>query len=242
MKGHHVLGLAVAIALGLSTAPLAAQPTTSDQPADQTPAAANQQTATQAETIDEPHTQAPPAPPERHTLLPIGLGLSVGGGFAGFLSSDFNDIVNPGGGWNARLLVGTDHMIGAEFGYVGTANDLQELGLDENAYLLTNGGHVAVRLSLLPMYYDFRPYLLAGAGWKHYSVQRTRQNSSSLNSSDDVLEIPLAGGIHYDYAPLFADLRVTFAPAFGEGLVKGPLDNHGDLSTWATDANVGFEF
>lgn len=243
MRHATLLGLTIVAATLVAAAPAFAQP--DDQ---QTGAAAAEQTGeadqmTEADKIDAPYQvgQLVDRPDQRRTLLPIGLGFSAGGGYAGFIDSDFNDFANPGGGWEARLLVGTDTWVGLEAAYTGSANDLDTLGLDDRAYLLGTGFSGALHLNLLPPYYDFRPYLLAGVGWKHYSLQDADANQSRLDDSDDLLEVPLAGGINYRYGWLLADLRVQFAPAFGNDLVRSPFDRDINLSTWRAVANIGFE-
>lgn len=243
MKHATLLGLSIVAATLLAAPSVAAQDDTAEEAA--APDAQSEATVSpsEAETIDEPYEVRTNVAGlgRKDTLLPIGLGFSAGGGYAGFLDDEFNDFVDPGGGWGARVIVGTDTWLGFEASYLGAVNELEALGLTDNAYLLGNGAAAALRLNLVPLYYDFRPYLSAGVSWVHYSLENADEGTSSLRNSEDVFSVPLAGGIHYSYDWLFADLRVQFSPAFDGNLAREPFDEDTNMSTWRAVANIGFE-
>ena len=88
-----------------------------------------------------------------------------------------------------------------------------------------------------------KPYLVAGAGWKHYAVSNTDVNTSSLEDSDNVLEVPLGVGIGYSFNGFIADVRGTYRPAFDDDLIRSDIGNDDTgLDTWKVGANIGFEF
>lgn len=195
----------------------------------------------EAVTIDEPYEEpaAVATSAGDDTLVPIGLAVTAGGGYAGFLNDEVNDFVDPGGGWDARVLMGTKTWVGFEAAYLGTSNEFDALGVRDDASLVGHGASAALRLGLLPAAYDFRPYLLAGASWMHYSIKDADDDSAPLRDSGDVFSVPLAGGFSYGYDWLFADLRVQFAPSFSEDLLRDSAD--GNVGTWRAVANIGFE-
>ncbi len=82
-----------------------------------------------------------------------------------------------------------------------------------------------------------QPYAVAGYTWRRYSVTNSAVNTSSVAEADNVSAIPLGIGLAYRFSHLVADLRVTFHGAFGRELIP-----NANLSTYSTDAKVGFEF
>jgi hypothetical protein len=69
-------------------------------------------------------------------VTPIGVRLLVGGGPTGFLENDARKLTDVGGGWDARVVVGTRSVLGVELGYIGAAQNISAAGLDGDAYLL----------------------------------------------------------------------------------------------------------
>jgi hypothetical protein len=237
------MGLCIFVGTLLLAAPVAAQDEADEVEVPPETQTESSERLAEAETIDEPYAApAALAAPERNErLLGVGLGFSAGGGYVGFLDDEFNDFVDPGGGWGARVLVGTETWLGFEASYMGTVNDMDVLGLTDDAYLLGNGAAAALRLNLLPPSYDFRPYLSAGAAWMHYSVENADNGTSPLRDSGDVFSVPLAGGFFYDYDRLFVDLRVQLAPAVDDDLVREDFSDDTNMSTWRAVGNIGFE-
>ncbi|QDG49342.1 porin family protein [Persicimonas caeni] len=228
------MGFSIVVGTILAAAPVAAQ-----EEGDSEEAAPMSEAVTIDQPYEEPAEVAGVARDE--SLLPIGLAFSAGGGYAGFLNDEVNDVVDPGGGWEARVLVGTDSWLGFEAAYLGTSNEFDALGLPDDASLVGHGASAALRLGLLPPVYDFQPYLLAGASWMHYSVENADEDAAPLRDSGDVFSVPLAGGFSYGYDWLFADLRVQFAPSFEEDLLRESTNGDSDVGTWRAVANIGFE-
>lgn len=266
MKHRRLLGLAIFAASLLTAAPALAnggpyeEPEQPPQEGDTGGGPTDEQTQGQQEEGQEevtpPEEEEPQAIEEPYeppmavgteqqeqpaTILPVGMSLTIGGGLNGFTDGDFNDFVDTGGGWEGRLAVGTRLPIGLEAAYVGTANDIDAIGVADNARLISNGLEGAIRLDLTRTM--IKPYVLAGAGWKHYSVQNTNVNTSDLQDSDNVVTFPLAAGLNYKYKRFIGDVRGTFSPTIDNELFRSDVGNdENQLHTWKATANVGFEF
>jgi hypothetical protein len=174
-------------------------------------------------------------------IMPWGMSLNVGGGVTGFVDEDMRDFADEGGAWDARFVAGTRSYIAFEAAYTGGAQNIDALGLDSDAVLLSTGLEGAVRLNFMTD--EIQPYILAGAGWRHYAVTNESFNTSSVRSNDDVLEVPLGAGISYRYKGLVADLRGIFRPAFDNDLVatRG-TEAEPELHSWSANGTVGWEF
>jgi hypothetical protein len=112
---------------------------------------------------------------------------------------------------------------------------MNTLGLDDKALLLSNGSEGAFRMNALRG--PLQPYAFVGVAWRHYAIVNSSVNTSSVNNSDDVGEIPFGLGMSYRYKRLIADMRVTYRQAFATDLIGDT-----NLSTWGAAAKVGFEF
>ena len=177
-----------------------------------------------------------PAREERHLVTDIGVGASVGGGVSGFISPDVSRLTDIGGNWTARLTLGTREFVALEAAYIGSAQNISASGLDPDASLVSNGLEGALRVNLSRS--DLQPYVFGGAAWKHYSLVNERFNDSVVQSSDDVLEIPVGLGLAYSIDAVLLDARADYRPAFDDELIGGlyTMDN------WGVSARVGFEF
>lgn len=225
---------------GMDTDQIGAQDDSLDQPTYAQPV---EDPSVEPVSIDDPYMQPVPQVSSRQNrlLTPFGMGLTVGGGANGFTDSDFAKNVKVGGGWEARATFGTRMPVAVEAAYIGTANRLDTEGVSDNAVLLSNGVEADIRVNLSDT--RVKPYVLAGAGWKRYSIQNTDTNNSSLNDSDNILEVPLGVGLSYSYNGFIADVRGTWRPAFDNDLTSSELGSGGEeLHTWKAGANIGFEF
>lgn len=194
----------------------------------------------------EPEIEDPeePTPGERaqEVMEEIGVGVSVGGGVLGFTQSEARDLADVGGSWDGRVSVGTRFPIGVEAAYVGSAQDIDALGLDEDAILVGNGLEGAARVNI-PIIEEFTPYALAGLGWTRYSLANEDFNTSNVQDSDNVGYVPLGAGLTYRVGRAAFDLRGKFSPAFNDDLVQAEDGQpEADLDTWGVTGRVGFEF
>jgi hypothetical protein len=220
-----------------------AQPETPMSPTDPTPVT----TPPPAPPPTPPIVITPPAEPEPVAVDPapvtvtpvieqpiyvdrVGVGLTVGAGVSTFMDADTRDFTQPGAGWAARLSIGTREILGLELGYTGTAQEIDALGLDNDAVLVSNGVDAAVRLNL-GAETAVQPFLFGGLGWRHYNVTNVDTNTSSINEEDDVLEFPVGAGLGFRAGGLNMELRTTFRPASDSDLIGGRdrIDEPGDL-------------
>ena len=177
--------------------------------------------------------------PEIYTVY--GAALSVGGGVVGFTDDAMRDFANVGGAWDARLVFGTRTDIAVEAGYTGGAVGVDALGLDDNATLVSSGVEVLGRVNLLKE--QWQPYLMAGVGWRHYSIVNSDQNTSSVGEAEDLGEIPMGGGISYRYEGLVVDARALFRAAFNDEMIDASAtDEKANLHTWQGQVTAGWEF
>lgn len=124
---------------------------------------------------------------------PVGVSLMIGGGPTGFLETDSRQLTDVGGGWDARVTVGTRSVIGVELGYIGAAQNISSAGLDTDAYLLKNGAEAVAHLNILNG--PVQPYLLAGAGWTNYRLTNDSFNDTPIPNADNMAHFPLGVGV-----------------------------------------------
>jgi hypothetical protein len=177
----------------------------------------------------------------RSSLAPHGGGLFVGGGFEDFTSDDLRNMTGSGGYWSARIVGGMRRIVGLEAAYVGSARNIDTLGLDRNARLISNGAEGAVRLNIPIVSWNqmslIEPFGFIGLGWSHYNVTNTNINMSDVASSDDVMTMPLGGGLTFGHGPVMADARFTYRKIYNNDLVTGR-----SLDTWGIGGQIGFGF
>ncbi len=170
-----------------------------------------------------------------------GASVSVGGGVVGFIDNAMRDFATVGGAWDARLVFGTREDIAVEAAYMGAATPVDALGLDNNAVLLSNGIEALARVNLLKE--EWQPYVMAGVGWRHYSIVNSNRNTSSVAKNDDVTEIPVGAGVAYRYEGLVIDGRGIFRAAFNDDLIaRSATSEKADLHTWQAQLTAGYEF
>ena len=174
-------------------------------------------------------------------LHPWGMSITAGGGVNDFVGEDARDMARTGGAWDARLAFGTRQYVGIEAAYLGTAQAIDAIGMEEDAVLLANGVEGAVRVT--PLRGALQPYVFAGAAWKRYDLTNTDTNTSDVSDQDDVLEVPVGIGVGYRYQQLVFDARASYRFAGGEDLFPASDgDGAGTLDTINVAAHVGVEF
>ena len=187
-----------------------------------------------------------------HLLTPMGMAIAVGGGVENFFDTNTRNFTDAGGTWEARLTVGTRSPLAFEAAYVGSAHNIQALGLDNDAVLLGSSVEGDARLNLTT--WAVQPYLFGGIGFTHYDVVNADFNTSSVNDNENMGHVPVGAGLGWQYGGLLLDVRGTLRAAFEDGL-RG--DGSGDdeiipdedeapgraeLDTWNVTGRVGFEF
>jgi len=178
-------------------------------------------------------------PPPRRL---IGLEVLAGGGVTGFIDDHTNDVTDVGGTWSARVVAGTDRYLGFEAAYVGSAQDIDALGVDQNAVVLGNGLEGNLRLNLTRRRL-VQPYAFAGVGWTHYQIENSEVETSSIEEDDDVLVVPVGAGVSFHLLRnMTLDLRGTFRGAAGDSMFEGGADEDNGLESLAGTGQLGFAF
>lgn len=191
----------------------------------------------------------PPEPMEEEEeewgpLSGVGIGLAAGGGAGGFTDEEMNDAADIGGDWDVRVTIGTRSPIAFEGSYIGSAQGIDALGLDNDAVLVGNGAQGALRLNATTDY-SVQPFIYGGAAWRRYDLTNADVNLSDVADSDDVVEFPVGVGIAGMYEGFLFDLRGEFRASTSEDLLPeaGSLDDSGtDMHRWGAKATVGVEF
>jgi hypothetical protein len=173
----------------------------------------------------------------------IGMSISAGGGITGFTDSSLRDTTNDGGNWDVRATFGTRTSIAVEGSYLGSAQGIDALNLDQDAILLGNGVQGNLRLNAMPRF-PVQPFAFGGVAWRRYTLTNVATNMSTLSDDDDVLEFPVGVGVAYRYRGFLLDARSEIRFATGEDLVP---DLDGDAGSqpmhrYGINANVGYEF
>lgn len=183
---------------------------------------------------------------EPNLLTPLGMSLSIGGGIQEFVDDGIGDVTDLAGMWEARLVVGTRLPVAVEVAYVGSAQSLDALGVEDDAVLLSNGIEGNLRFNFA--WENLQPYVFGGAAYRHYYIDDTEFNTSAISDSDNIFEIPAGVGLAYRVERAIFDLRGTYRFAFDEDLVNPPgpeleaVDFDEGLDTWGVSLRVGFEF
>lgn len=172
-----------------------------------------------------------------------GIGLSVGGGVAGFTDESLRQTTDVAGVWDVRLTLGSKSPIALEAAYLGSAQAIDSIGLDQEAILLGTAVEALARFNLIQMGV-IQPYLFAGAAWRRYDVTNTDVNTSSVADEDDILEIPVGAGLGYRVSDFLIDARAQFRATTQEDLLPAIDDEETSvpMHTWGVTARLGYEF
>jgi hypothetical protein len=169
-----------------------------------------------------------------------GTAMALGLGVEGFTHGDDTG-TEPGGGWNVRAVLGTKTMFGFEGSYIGSAQPIDAIGLDNSSVLVGNGAQGALRFNMTPQY-DVGLLLIGGVAWRHYNLTNESFNTSDVQNNDDVLEIPIGAGLQYDFNGMLLDARVEYRFT-NYGDMMGPTASSGSaMDRWGMQANAGYRF
>ncbi|HEY0708696.1 MAG TPA: OmpA family protein [Polyangia bacterium] len=175
----------------------------------------------------------------------IGVEAMLGGGVTGFVDEQARNFTDPGGSWEARLSVGTRLPVSVEAAYVGSAQNIEALGLSDDAVLVGSAAEATARVNFTRQL-KVQPYIFGGVGWQHYEMTNEGANTSALTADDDLFTIPAGVGISFRLLKgLVLDVRGTFRTAFDEELMNAPYAATGQdakLHTWDAGARIGWEF
>jgi hypothetical protein len=203
-----------------------------------------------------PQAQATPAPyvapepshetyvetPSKPWIERVGLGFSAGGGVDDFASDTMRSTTGVGGGWNVRATLGTRSILAFEGSYIGSAQTIDALGLDNDAILVGNGAQGALRLNFVTNF-PAQPFAYGGVAWRHYNITQSNFNTSDIADSDDVAEFPAGVGLAGYLYGMMADVRGEYRFATGEDLA--PSNSNSGTATmdrWAVTGSLGFNY
>jgi len=196
---------------------------------------------------------AAPAPPrDPYYLRGFGFAVMAGGAYQDFTDSTMRSATQGGGGWDARFIAGTNSIIALEGAYVGSANQINgftgNLGniSGNTPVLVGNGleGTARLNIPLRAGYHLVEPYGFAGIGYQHMTISNYNANAqrlSSFTSSDEVMTVPVGGGIAYAYKQFIVDARAGWTATYYQNLLTNGSGN-GTLDHWNVGGQVGFRF
>ena len=203
-----------------------------------------EETPPPAPIAEAPTPQYETTPGQSRYGSPFGFALLVGGGYQDFTNGNAKALTSPGGGWDVRLVAGAKSYIGVEVAYVGTAANVQSLGLNNNSTLISNGLEAALRLNLpiIRGYSLIEPFAFGGAGWSSYRVTNNTPAFTDFSTvSDNVLTVPVGGGLAFAYKAFMLDARGSWVPTFRNNLLLTNTGNN-NLNHWGVGGNVGVVF
>jgi len=191
--------------------------------------------------LTEPYT---PTPARYERKAPeLGASVELGGGITNFTNGILNEMADVGGGWGARLTVGTRSIVALEAAYQGSAQAINALGLDSGATLLSNAAQGDVRLNFTTS--NIQPFVYGGAAYKRYNLVGTDTNTSDVTRTDGVFEIPAGVGVSFRYDQFVAEPRFDYRWSFDDELVNtfnASGERTSNLDNWNLSANIGMEF
>lgn len=173
----------------------------------------------------------------RGLLSPIGEYVLVGGSVTDLGKKAERDRFDMGGGWDARLGIGSRSFIGLEAAYVGSFRGASGSGPD----LLSNGAEGVLRLQVpyVRGQWLVEPFAFGGIGWSRVSL---RDAPADLEGSDDVGTVPFGGGLMLGINHVLVEARFTYRAAFSEDLPVAVGEGAAKLQQWAVGGSVGYEF
>jgi len=194
--------------------------------------------------MQSPGTPTPTRDEQTYNTAPrmnLGAALLLGGGFEDFTNSNLRSMTSSGGSWNARAIAGTRQYVGLEAAYVGTAHGINTLGANSNANLVSNGLEGALRLNLPVMrgLSMVEPFGFVGLGWQHYAVNNGNSSTSDISDKDDIMTLPVGGGLEYSYRKFMADVRFTYRETYYNNILR---TTGGNLNNWGVGGQVGVAF
>lgn len=201
-------------------------------------------------TIEQPVTNInviQPIPSESwYSTNRAGFALTAGGGVQGFTGGTMRDTTKDGGNWDVRAAFGTRLPVSFEASYLGSAQQINALGLDSNALLVGNGVQGNLRINATTGNIPVQPFLFGGVAWRRYQLENTSTNTSDVIGEDDVLEVPLGIGVAYKLRGFTLDARGEYRPSFYSNLVPdsgtNAFSDPASLDRWGVNANLGVEF
>jgi hypothetical protein len=174
-----------------------------------------------------------------------GVAVQVGGGIMNFGSTQMQELTQSGGYWDARLVLGLRRIWAFELAYVGTANRLNAPGVADGSWLVGNGAEGGLRLNIPLLRSEggyLIPYAVAGLGWQRFVISNGSTDGRMLASTDDVLTVPVGGGVTIGYQHLYLDTRLSYRLTQYDDLIAAGNPPKNQLRQWAFGGNIGYLF
>ncbi len=162
----------------------------------------------------------------------------VGGGLTNYLDHAVKDRADTGYSWEARAGFGSRFFAGGELAYVGSTRTVTGFGSSLVAQGLESD--LRVQYPYETGKWLIEPFALVGVGWSHFSI--TNPSKGARNDTDDVLLMPVGGGVMVGYERLLLDVRFTYRQTFSENLVSRDDGSAASLKSWAVTGSIGVEF
>lgn len=162
----------------------------------------------------------------------------VGGGLTNYLDHTVKDRADTGYSWEARAGFGSRFFVGGELAYVGSTRTVTGFGRSLVAQGLESD--LRVQYPYETGKWLIEPFALVGVGWSHFSINTA--SKAARNDADDVLVMPVGGGVMVGYERLLLDLRFSYRQTFSENLVSRDDGSAASLKSWAVTASLGVEF
>jgi hypothetical protein len=225
------------------------------QPADPTQPTSTDEARKITEPAEPPTIVVSPPPPapvnvtverERSGMMNPGFSLSFGGGVADFTDQGMRDTTSLGGTWAVRAAIGTRAPLAFEASYIGSAQEISALGIDNNSLLVSNGLQGALRLNAV-IGAPVTPFIFGGVAWSHFDLANTSTNTSAISGSDDLIEVPVGLGVGGSWRGFGYDVRGELRFATEEDMVpdlSGGRDTgrDADMHRWGVSATLGYGF
>lgn len=175
---------------------------------------------------------------EQGLLTRFGEYFMVGGGLTNYLDHAMKDRADTGYSWEARAGFGSRFLVGGEFAYVGSTRTVAGFGSSLVAQGLESD--LRVQYPYETGRWLIEPFALVGVGWSHFSINTA--STGARNEADDVLVMPVGGGLMVGYERLLLDVRFTYRQTFSENLVSRNDGSAASLKSWAVTGSIGVEF
>ena len=187
-----------------------------------------------------------------HLSTDIGVAVVGGGGVTMLTREEGRDVADTGAAWEVRGTAFTRFFAGVELAYVGAARPIASTatGVPQDAYVLSNTGEAALRLSV-PMVWGsnkaglLAPYAFGGLNYGQYALMNGELDTNG-NAPADLAEdtsaafsLPMGGGVAVGYRGVFLDARVAYRMMLQDSLF--PADVAG-LDSFGVGLNAGVEF
>ena len=93
-------------------------------------------------------------------------------------------------------------------------------------------------------YHLVEPYGFAGLGYSHYTISNYNANAqrlSSFTSTDDVMNVPVGGGVAYAYKQFIVDARAGWTATYYQNILNN-ANTSVTLDHWNVGGQIGFRF